>query len=192
MSRKVLRPLIFFSFVILSACSQMAGSLRPHYVGSQMWLRTNLRAMENKVTWDGYLSGRILPAGKKVKILELNDHLVVFLIKGRKYYFYYGRPGGTLEGWELLAKFFEHQPPRALMDLDAKRKALIAKGDVEVGMTKDEVLLSWGYPHRIRGEPSIDKSDAQIILADRWVYRESTFEEVALVFSGSRVAKIMR
>jgi len=192
MPRKVLTSLIFFSFLVLSACTQMSDSIRPHYVRRQMWLRTNLRAVENKVTWHGCLSGRILPAGKKVEILEVNDHLAVFLMEGRKYYFYYGRPASTVEAWEFLAKFFEHEPPRALMSLDAKKKALIAKGDVEVGMTKDEVILSWGYPHRIRGEPSIDKSDAQIILADRWVYRESIFEEVALVFSGGRVAKIAR
>jgi len=191
-SGKALKGLILFSFVLLSACSQMTDSLRPHYAGGDMWLRTNLRAVENKVTWDGYLTGRILPAGKKVKILELNDHLVVFLLQGRKYYFHYGRPGSALEAWELLAKFFAPEPPRALVGLDARSKALIAIGDVEVGMTKDEVLLSWGYPHRIQEEPSINKSDAQIILADRWIYRESAFKEVALVFSGGRVAKIVK
>ncbi|KPJ63444.1 MAG: hypothetical protein AMS15_00385 [Planctomycetes bacterium DG_23] len=192
MSWKVLKHFIFFSFVIVTGCSQVTDSIRPDYVGKHMWLRTNLRAMENKVTWDGYLSGRILPAGKRVKILEVNDQLVVFLLEGRRYYFHYGQAGSTLAAGELLAKFFESEPPQALRELEPRSRGLIALGEVEVGMTKDEVLLSWGYPHRIREEPTIDKSDGQIILADDWVYRESAFGEVALVFSGGRVAKIVR
>jgi hypothetical protein len=192
MFRKTLKPFIFLSFVISSACSQVTDSIRPDYVENYMYLRTSLRAVENRVTWDGSLSGRILPAGKRVKILELNDQLAVFSLDGRRYYFHYGRPGKTLAPGELLAKFFAQEPPQALKGLDSGSKSLIALGKVEPGMTKEEVLLSWGYPYRIQGEPTIDKSDAQIILADRWVYRESAFKEVTLEFSGGRVAKILR
>jgi hypothetical protein len=83
---------------------------------------------------------------------------------------------------ETIAGIFERtfaEAPAALQDSDAVRN-----GEVEVGMSKESVLLTRGYPPKHR-TPSLDGVE--------WTYWHNRFKTVSVIFgSDGRVKRIVR
>ena len=79
-------------------------------------------------------------------------------------------------------------PPRARgkrrgpAESAASRLALVERGVVEPGMTRQEVIMTLGYPPANR-TPSLEQPE--------WHYWRNRWDEFTVVFEGDRVARVV-
>jgi outer membrane protein assembly factor BamE (lipoprotein component of BamABCDE complex) len=119
----------------------------------------------------------MIPAGTPIKLNSIDRYIAYVEIDGRKYRLGldYGRTAETTEQWanKLIVK--DDPKARLATYAPAVRKA-IQNGQVMIGMTKEQVIMSLGYP--ITSEnPRLD--------APYWRYWWSSFGEYKIHWNGA-------
>lgn len=143
----------------------------------------NLHVEKDWISDGNYALLPMIAAGTPVKLLSLGRHKAHALIDGRKMRFGhdYGRDQESLEQW--LAKIVTSEDPRTrLAGFPADVQAAIKAGKVMVGMTREQAIMSIGYP--LTSEtPSLD--------SPVWRHWVSSFEEYQLIWGkDGRISEI--
>jgi hypothetical protein len=94
--------------------------------------------------------------------------------------FKYGRKTLTFD--EYLDRLLVRDDLRAKLPT-GKVRSVIEAGDVEPGMTRDQVLMSLGYPPAHR-TPSLS--------AATWTYWQNRWVTMVVAFDGDRVSRVVR
>src|SRR2546428_8442191 len=206
MSRDLLRALVALGTLALaSACK---GPSVQHPITSQTrYLCCNMRYEKPEVSDANYLKGALIPFGTRVQILEVGRRSVKFQPAGHPpitLVLKYGDKVLTMD--QYLDRLFLAEDPHGKLvrarDDAAQRKParkgerarspegssdrvgkLIEQGVVDVGMTRDQVLMALGYPPAHR-TPALD--------APVWTYWQNRWATMQVYFDGDRVARVER
>lgn len=124
----------------------------------------------------------MIPAGSPIKVTSYGRYRAHVDIDGKPFRLGldYGRDRETTEQW--VGKLIVQDDPKArLATYPAAVRTAIQKGQVMVGMTKEQVIMSLGYP-LTNENPRLD--------APFWRYWWSSFGEYQVHWSHERVSKV--
>ena len=169
--------LFFFLIVSLSGCFNKA--LRESGVDSTIektvYNRVAFKTYEgNLINYSNRYSGGVyIPAGSPCTIKAFTNEAIKFTVNGDEYILIFWLGGKSPEDIKKsFRKYFLED--RREVGLDKVRRAYrdsVSSGVVEVGMSKEEVLLSIGYPAFLGAKnPTIDDSREVIIFHNDWFY----------------------
>jgi hypothetical protein len=129
--------------------------------------------------------GTMIPVGTPVRILKVGRNDIEFQATGRPpitLVLKYGKGAKSID--QYLNEMFPTTDPHAkLAKTKPKTRDLIEKGIVEPGMTRDQVLMSLGYPPAHR-TPSLD--------APEWHYWQNRWHQFVVYFDGNKVARVQQ
>jgi hypothetical protein len=129
-----------------------------------------------------YAQHPMIPAGTPIRITSYGRYRAHADIDGKKFRLGldYGREAETTEQW--VAKLVVKEDPKLRLNAwsPAVREA-VKRGQVKAGMTKEQVIMSLGYP-LTNENPRLD--------ASIWRYWRSSFGEYQLHWNNGRISKV--
>ncbi|MFA5087665.1 MAG: hypothetical protein WC552_01370 [Candidatus Omnitrophota bacterium] len=134
-----------------------------------------------------YHKGTMIPAGTKVKIdLCKKDKIKFTTESGVTLVFLNSSKYSTIKLPELFDRYFSKDNPTGGLNIffskfNAKEKENIKKGTIAEGMSKEAVLMAYGYP------PSHRTPDLK---SDTWAYWDNRFVSFRAVFKDNRLIAI--
>ncbi|MFZ2657384.1 MAG: hypothetical protein WAX69_20780 [Victivallales bacterium] len=142
------------------------------YTAHNMWFDDS-----NQIFQIHYHKGKILPFGSEVNIIEAHQFEITFkdVAGGETYKLSVLKKFAMFKTEGYMKRLFTTKSPEKLVEGIAPAVLEnIRKGAVGKGMSKNEVLLCYGYPSPHR-TPSISE--------DSWIYFKSPSETVRVLFS---------
>lgn len=135
----------------------------------------------NKIYSTNYHKGAIIEVGTKVTIKEVSADEIRFVDeKGRDYTIIFVQkhhPDTTI--WDYFDNYFSEKNPMAeggaFQKFTAGEKENIKAGVIKEGMSRDAVLMAYGYPPGAK-TPSL-KSDYWIYMENRFITRGVKFKD---------------
>lgn len=169
---------------LLSACLQGPKVADPR-IGLTRYLCCNLRYEKPSVTDNPYQVGTLIPAGTRVQITGVRKNSVTFQPDGYPAITMVNRYGrkvlpmdGLIDRWLV-----EKDPKPAIAKLPKKIRPLVEAGQIEKGMTRQQVLWAWGYP------PANRTPD---LASPAWSFWENRWHQITVYFDGDKVSLIQR
>lgn len=146
-------------------------------VGGEYFVRYNFFHERNKHFTTNYTRGFMVPINTKVKVLSIGDDEMNILVNGQevkvenveKY---------TQRSIQEIASEMLGTSPVPIEKLGNFATRHISNGQLRLGMTKEQVLMTRGYPPR---------HETYSTESDRWVYWSSRFVKLTLVFENNRL-----
>jgi len=168
-----------------SSTSNEKGLADPR-VGHAFYLCCNLHYDKPEITDANYTSGTLVPFATRVEILKVTRQGVQFKPAGHSpltLEYKHGAKG--LPFSEYLNHLFVTDDPRLkLRKVNARQVKLMESATVAPGMTKDQVLMTLGYPPADR-TPSLE--------ASTWTYDASPSQTFTVSFDGGgKVTQVTR
>lgn len=169
--------LFFFLIVSLSGCfnKKLRESGIDSAIEKTVYNRVAFKTYEaNLINYSNRYSGGVyIPAGSPSTIKAITNEAIKFTVNGDEYILIFWFGGKSPEDVkESFRKYFLED--RGEIGLDKVRRAFrdsVSSGVVEVGMTKEEVLLSIGYPAFLGAkDPTFDDSREVILSHNDWFY----------------------
>jgi len=199
---KIMRLFVLLSFILAAVAANPAQGAG--LVGKEAYLQTNLW-FENpkKIFSTNYHKGVMLPAGTRVRIklvgyysdspgspqLSMDEEqMIVFQTVADKVEYrirYVSKHHGKVSVKELAEMYFKETDPlksAAYAGFSQQEKDAIRRGVIEKGMSKEAVLMSYGYPPHHR-TPSVKY--------DTWIYWHSRYvRKLVQFYDNGRVYRI--
>lgn len=181
---RILRKLIVL-FAVLAALGPLLAETSLNYLesvaaspapvaGSQYYTRYNLMYEKGVHLTTNYWRGTLLPINSRVTLVSVGPRKILLRLEGsgdtvtldnvREY---------TLKDTATIARELLGADPVPLEKLGAETAAMVKDGYPRKGMTKEQVIMTRGYPPRHK-TPSLD--------SNRWQYWSSRFVVQTLVF----------
>lgn len=169
--------------------------------GQTRYLCCNVHFEKTTISDVNYQVGTMVPAGTSVQIIQVRSNAVTFQPAGHppltlKYEF--GPKAGVPFETFLDRLFVATDPMTQLSRSEPSRRRgkkgasakpapggvreLIERGAVEPGMTRNQVLMSLGYPPAHR-TPSLESDD--------WHYWRNRWDQFSVVFTGDKVERVV-
>jgi hypothetical protein len=185
--------LVVLVTLALAACK---GPTVPNpMTGETRYTCCNIHYEKTEITDANYQRGAVIPFGTRAQIIEVRKNAVKFQAEGHPpitLVLRLGRKNLSMD--QYLDRIFLRDDPHTKLprpapaktkkgsapEVDKFRKA-IDEGQVEVGMTKDEVLMAIGYPPAHR-TPSLDSAV--------WTYWSNRWESFHVYFDGGKVSRV--
>jgi hypothetical protein len=191
-----IRKIVLFSLsvLLLAGCATFkeAGVERGQIVFNKVGFRTY---KENVIFYGNYFyGGNFIPAGTECTIKYISHKKIKFIANGDEYVLVDWRIGyGADNTRASFPKFFaESKETIGLNRINPDFRDYTSSGFVEVGMTKEEVLLSVGYPIYLGiKDPTKDDTRESILSHNDWYYLKSRRSKVLLRFKGEELAEII-
>ncbi len=142
----------------------------------------NLRYNKDWINDVNYGQLPMIPAGTPIKVTGYGRYRASVDIDGKPFRLGldYGRTQETTEQW-VAKQIVSEDPKIALASYPAAVRQAIQNGQVMVGMTKEQVIMSLGHPMTSEN-PRLD--------APLWRYWWSSFGEYQVYWNGNRVSKV--
>jgi len=134
-----------------------------------------------KIYGTNYHVGAIIPVGTKVKIKDVRSSKLIFTDEKHDtvYAIINKKKHNNISIPELLDKWFSKQdvmaPGGKFSKFTEKEQKAIKSGIIEVGMSREAVLMAYGYPPTIR-TPSLD-TDRWTYWRNRWITQVADFKD---------------
>ncbi|HBC89203.1 MAG TPA: hypothetical protein DCZ94_19865 [Lentisphaeria bacterium] len=180
--KKILDIIIaIVSLCLLSSCAlgpldtEKIFDLKPGeklYTAHNMWADGN-----NEITHLNYRQGRLLPFGTEVDIIEAynNEILIKDIRTNEQFKLKAMKKTLVLRPVEHFRRLFTKKTPEKLVEgINPEVLGKIRQGVIEKGMTRNEVILSYGYPPPHRN-PDINESS--------WIYFENETDTDRVIFN---------
>lgn len=198
MTRRALRTLALGGLIAAAACKGPV--VQSPLTGQSRYLCCNLRYEKPVITDNPYQVGTLIPVGTRVEIVEVRTDSVKFRAEGHPEITIVEKFGRKqLPFDQFVTRIFVETDPRTRLARPApsrsrgkrrgqaaepasSRLALVERGVVEPGMTRDEVIMTLGYPPANK-TPSLDQPE--------WHYWKNRWDQYTVVFEGDRVARIV-
>ena len=131
--------------------------------------------------------GKIIPAGTKVEVLKRGRSVIVFCNQdsGREYSYIHSTKHSRIKLRELFYRYFSKESVMAeegaFSECTKGEQENIKQGTIDVGMSKDAVLMAYGYPptHMTRE-----------LTSNSWTYWESRAGRIVVYFNNGVVSEI--
>ena len=191
---------VCFALMLLTGCvsfnTAMKGSKLEVSQGETVFNRVGFRTYGEKVIYytNRYVGGTFIPAGSECVIQDMSGDTIKFTFNGEQY---------ALVEWigdvsaENVKPFFEKffSKNRSEIGLDKVNPAfreLVQEGFVKEGMSKEEVLLSIGYPAYLGvKDPTYDDERKLILSQNDWYYFKGRRTKILLRFRGKELYEIL-
>jgi hypothetical protein len=161
-----IRPLLliglFLPLVALSATPE---------IGKTYFTQYNFKVENERHLTTNYWRGELIPLNSEVVLEVLSGNEMVIAIDGRRIRFENVRKF-TLRNIEEIAEELL-SPKKVDIPGNSEQRDDIESGTLALGMTKEQVLMTRGYPPRHKTAST---------KASRWVYWSSRFVQLTLVF----------
>lgn len=138
-----------------------------------------------KISSRNYHQGNILPFGTVVKDIHVVDDTITFTTAaGDEYAIDFEKNYEMIPIEDFLKRVFTTESAADVrMSVPLETYEKIRKGQVATGMTKKDVIKSWGYPSAHR-TPTLH--------AGTWIFWDAPVETVRVVFNGDNVSTVIR
>ena len=191
---------ICFSVMLLIGCVSFNKALEESRLevseGQRVFNRVGFRTYRENVIYytNRYVGGTLIPAGSECVIQDMSGDTIKFTFNGEQY---------ALVEWigdvsaENVKPFFEKffSKNRSEIGLDKVNPAfreLVQEGFVKEGMSKEEVLLSIGYPAYLGvKDPTYDDERKLILSQNDWYYFKGRRTKILLRFKGDELYEIL-
>ncbi len=142
----------------------------------------NLRYNKDWINDVNYGQLPMIPAGTPIKVTGYGNYRASVEIDGKPFRLGldYGRTMETTEQW-VAKQIVAEDPKAALAGYPNAVRQAIERGQVMIGMTKAQVIMSLGHPLTSEN-PRLD--------APLWRYWWSSFGEYQVYWNGDRVSKV--
>jgi len=171
---------------LVTGCSSSSPkALADPRVGHAFYLCCNLHYDKPEITDANYTGGSLIPFATRAEILKVTRQSVQFKPAGHEpLTLEYKHGSKSVPFSEYLDRLFVTDDPRLkLRKVNAKQVKLMESGTVAPGMSKDQVLMTLGYPPADR-TPSLE--------ASAWTYDASPSQTFTVSFDGGKVTQVTR
>jgi hypothetical protein len=170
--------------------------------GQTVFNRVNFRTYKaNKISYTNRMYGGILiPAGTECTLKNVSHKAITFIVNGDEYVLkdwlgVISAEGATsVENVRVsFEKFFVENKEKIGLDKinPAFRESILA-GIPELEMSKEEVLLSLGYPAFLgKNDRTWDDDRERILAHNDWYYRKTSRRSILLRFRSEKLAQII-
>jgi hypothetical protein len=206
MSRGSTRAVLAFA-ALLAACK---GPSVPNPAQNETrYTCCNIHYEKDEISDANYLKGTLIPFGTRVQILDVRRSSVKFQATGHPPITLVMKYDKTSTIDQVLDRWFPRDDPHTKLAAtrEAPRKApakgkkgapahegsasggssqvqkAIEQGTVETGMTRDQVIMSLGYPPAHR-TPSLENPS--------WTYWQNRWVTMEVYFDGDKVSRVQR
>lgn len=177
---------ILFS-LLLTACNTIDTKEASKIIGQEYFLNVNVwyePLKEKKILSTNYHISKMLKAGEKFKIIDLAGKEIIFSDeKGVEYAIIHHKKYTPISLIELFDRYFSKTSVMAaggaFTKFTQEEQKNIRDGKIVKGMSKEAVLMSYGYPPEHR-TPTLE-SDNWIYWDTRWASRTAIFEKGKLL-----------
>jgi hypothetical protein len=164
--------------------------------GQTVYKRLGFRTYGENVIYytNRYFGGTYIPAGSECAIQDISRESIEFTLNGEKY---------VLVNWigdvsavnvkTCFEKFFsENKSEIGLDKVNPDFREHVHEGFVKEGMTKEEVLLSLGYPAYLGvKDPTYDDNRELILAHNDWYYFKGRKTKILIRFKGEELHEIL-
>jgi hypothetical protein len=163
--------------------------------GQKVFNRINFRTFEGNIILfsNNYYGGIFIPVGTECLIKGISKKKIIFYAGGREYTLvsWLGNPSeGNI--WLFFSKFFvEDRNKIGLESIKPVFYESVRSGIAEINMTKEEILISLGYPSYLGRDPTYNFSRAFILAQNDWYYLRDRKTRVLLKFKGEKLYRII-
>jgi len=170
---------------LVTACASRERAVADPRVGKTFYLCCNLHYDKPEITDANYTQGSLVPFATRVEIAKVTRQGVVFKPAGHAQLTLDYRHGGKVAFDQYLNHLFVTDDPRLkLRKVPARQVKLMESGTVAPGMSKDQVLMTLGYPPGDR-TPSLE--------AASWTYYANPSQTFVVSFDGAgKVTQVTR
>src|SRR5262249_15469042 len=132
---------------LVTACASRERAVADPRVGHAFYLCCNLHYDKPEITDANYTQGSLVPFATRVEIVQVNRQGVVFKPAGHTPLTLDYRHGSRAAFDQYLNHLFVADDPRLkLRKVPARQVKLMESGTVTPGMSKEQVLMTLGYP----------------------------------------------
>ena len=167
--------------------SEIKRMKRNELEGGTFYLQTNIWSEEGKdILSTNFHRGSVISIGTKVTIDKLKKRTIIFTVNqsGIQYNFVLAKRHSKLDIFELFGRYFGQTNPlenSLYSSLNSSEQGYINLGLICPGMTKDSVIMSYGYPPT-HITPSVT--------SDEWTYWESRARRMLVFFGDDKVTDV--
>jgi len=171
------------AFFLLSSISAQANTILPELItpetGKEYYTRYNFYYERNKHNTTNYARGILVPVNTKVTLTSISAKKIKLEINGQPITFVNAKKF-TRRDTDVIASELLSSTEIPLSKANPKFLADLKTGILRLGMTKEEVLITRGYPPRHK-TPSNE--------SNRWVYWINKFVKLTLVFDNDKLTQ---
>lgn len=171
--------------VLAAGCIPQSSALPNPMDGQTRYLCCNLHFEKPTVLDVNYQQGVLIPFGTRVRVTKVRGSAATFEAPGQQpitVVLKYGRKALDMETF-VHRLFVEKDPKASLARASKKVREQVESGTVEPGMTREQVLMSLGYPPAHR-TPSLS--------SPQWTYWQNRWVSFVVWFDGDRVSRVQR
>ncbi len=178
----VIRTLAWLSLVVFAvACGSKTNPIQ-QYEGSTVYTQTGMWAEEGRHHTTNYSQGIHLPVNTRVTIQDTNRERIILHVPEMDFQVtMINAPKHTQKDIEEIYNQYFGNAQVDLSGFSAAERRAIERGEVEIGMSKEAVLLARGYPPS-HATPSTNM--------DTWTYWRHRFGRNLVHFKNGRVSEI--
>jgi len=183
--QRIARLFAMFVTTLGLAGGCMQSTLPSPFDGQTRYLCCNLHYEKTSITDVNYQQGTLVPLGARATITTVRGNAVTFETPGfppLTIVLKYGRRALAMDTF-VNRLFVEADPKAKLRNVPRKTRDLIEAGQVEKGMTRDQVLMALGYPPAHR-TPSLE--------SPQWTYWQNRWRTFLVDFDSARVDGVQR
>jgi hypothetical protein len=156
---------------------------KPEAPKEVLFAKSNLHHEKNELSWINYQVGPIIAFNSKIEILSKGGDSVKFKIVGEDAtYSWENDKRSGKDGWTMFTQeFAAEDQSAALGKLSASDKKFVSAVEVQPGMSREAVLMSWGPPPP-HETPSFNSTV--------WTYWKTKLVKVKVTFKDDKVATV--
>lgn len=160
---------------------------RKEMEGGTFYLQSNIWNEAGKdILSTNFHRGNIIPIGAEIIIDRMKRGAIIFTVNATKiqYNFVLAKKHSKLDIFELFARYFGKTNPLEnsfYNSLSSRDQGCIERGIICSGMTKESVIMSYGYPPTHK-TPSLSFNE--------WNYWENRMRRMIIFFKDDRVIEV--
>jgi len=176
--------------LILTACNTVDTKETSKIIGQEYFLKVNVwyePLKEKKILSTNYHISKRLNVGEKFKIIDLAGKEIIFSDEeGVEYAIIHHTKYTPISLIELFNRYFSKTSVMAtggaFTKFTQEEQNNIRNGQIVKGMSKEAVLMSYGYPPEHR-TPSLE--------GDNWIYWESRWSSKTAIFEKGKLVSYL-
>ncbi|MEW6379702.1 MAG: hypothetical protein AB1611_08835 [bacterium] len=159
---------------------------KPYFTKVNIWYEYKNEKL-NPIPSTNYHQGEMLPVGTKVTIKECSDKKILFADDSTNtvYTLVYIAKHGQMTPEEFFGHYFSEGNVMAeggeFSKFTPEEQSNIKSGTLAEGMSKEAVLMAYGYPPKIK-TPDISN--------DVWTFWKNRFDTTVVTFQDNKIANI--